>query len=233
MADYLTINAVVDDAVTRSGRVDKRADLAAYANSTVREIQSLGFFFKDLIEDSVLATADPHIWTKPLLLRRLKAVNYGEGINPTLRPPGRQQNGLGLYTPYYFYAADNYFVFKGVTAGTTEINLAYYRHLQRLKYVQAEASRVATFDIETQEWTYLSASTDEEQEAARNLVTNWVIFQYYDCVLEGTLAKLFKAIGEEKRSLSSFALYKSLQREVGANEIVEGLDVTGDGNDIR
>lgn len=226
MTEINTFSALVDDAVRRTGRTDRRADIISYARATIRELQSLRFFRRDMTEDQLTATGDGYVWTYPTGLRTLRAVRYqiyngrGEFIYPTLIGPSKKQRE----EDYYFYGGPGYYVFKGVDNGTL-IDVAYYSYLTALPYYES-GSRPATYSLEDADWSYLTASTDAEKEAARDLVTNWLIFDHYDFVLEGVIAKIFKTTGDE-RARSSFALYASYKNDLVALEPADALNTQG------
>lgn len=223
MAEYGTFSAVVDDAIARSGRPDRQADISSFARATIRELQCNPndiptFFSADFIEDQITANANPYIWTIPAELRRLMTVQYAILVEPNGTPiyprnilPGRGHEDVRYR---YYRSGDSYvFVNNGADTGSTAaINIAYYRYLPRLAYI-AISSRPATYDIATGAWTYAATvgSDAASKAAARDLVTNWILFDHYDAVLEGILAKLYKVVADE-RTVSTFALYKSMQR---------------------
>ena len=80
-------------------------------------------------------------------------------------------------------------------------------------------------------WQYLDANGDYIDtlgttlldEAARALVTNWLIFDWFDLVLEGTLAKIFK-INADQRAVSTFALFKSFEKDLLKGEVTASLN---------
>lgn len=219
-----TFSAAVDSVIARSQRPDRRADIIAYVRQTMRECQVFKkiAFARDLIEDQLTATSSPFIWDRPQELRLLRTVQYGifgarnAQIYPTFLRPGKKQET----EQYYYYAGPDYFVFKGVDAGTI-VNVAYYAYFKKLPYY-AIADRPAVFDLETDNWNYLTATTDQDKAIARALVSNWLLFDWYDLIVEGGLAKIFKTVGDQ-RAVSSFALYKSLQNDLMAGEEVESL----------
>lgn len=234
MADteIATMSAAVDAAIQRSGRPDRRADIISYLRQTLREIQSLAYFERDLIEDQLTANADPYTWDVPNGFRMMRTVEYpglfdpqGHTVYPRYMPPGRHLRGHDVY----YYRSGDYYVFAGHGASsgsTTSINIAYYRYALPLAYYATVADRPARYFLETESWTYATASTDDEKETARNQVTNWLLFHWYDTVIEGALAKVFKAIGDE-RAVSTFALYKSLQ-----NTLLQGESKAAMGGEI-
>lgn len=228
---------LVDNVVTRSGRLDKQADIVSYANATLRECQALALFWRDLFEDTINPTAgvNSYNWDVPNNFRRLKALKYSstgyEDVFPPKLPPGKIQRGQDTY--YYF--ATKYIVFSGlgVFGGSTtpDINIAYYTRPIRFKYYE-EVDRPAVYDTEADDWdaalynpvlTGTAAAQLAQAEVQQNLVANWILLSYFEIVEEGTLAKVLKQVGDA-RAPSSFALYKSYQKDLislEANEAVE------------
>lgn len=227
MTEVNTFSALVDDTIRRTGRPEKRADIVSYARQSMRECQILGKFRQDMTEDTLTATGDGYIWTLPNYFREFKSVRYGlynnrdEMIYPRQAQPSERQRNL----EYFYYLGVDYSVFKGVSVNV-KIDVAYFSFFRKLAYYVL-ASRPATFSLEDEVWTYLTATTDVTKEAARALVTNWMLIDWYDLVLEGTCAKVHKAVGDP-RAPSSFALYKSLQNDfvmsVAPSSYSEALD---------
>jgi hypothetical protein len=223
MTEINTFSSAVDDAIARSGRPDRRSDIIAFVRTTIRECQVRSYFRNDMIEDSLIADGNVFIWNYPQEFRMLRTVRYpwtnqrGEFIYPPEILPGRNQQGQD----YYYYGGPGYFVFSGLQAGVS-ISVSYYKNSKKLPYFET-ASRPATFSLETDSWTYLTATTDAEKLSARELVSNWLLFNYYDLIIEGTLAKVFKIVGDSRAS-PSYALYKSLQNDLTANEPSDSLN---------
>lgn len=252
---------LVDEAVSRSRRPDKQADITSYANQTLRELQSMknGAFTKDLVETSVqVAVTDtsPYIWSRPEHFRIMRAVAYKSFMGavgrvwPKFLRIGKRQDEHD----YYYYAAADYFVFAGVGGPTNNpnagaiaqfgpitIELAYYAKFRRYQYYNI-GLRPAVYsrDLETWSFNLINIPTtppdigdvpsllppnntfNTQQQYAIYLVTNWLLKDYYDTVLEGTLAKLFKAVGDA-RAGSSFALFKSMEDNLVADEAFESM----------
>jgi len=223
MTEINTFSAAVDDAVARSGRPDRIADIISFVRVTIRELQVLRFFRNDLTEDTLTADVANYIWNYPQEFRVLRTVRYprfdaqGRYIYPPELLPGKKQKD---YTDYY-YGGPGYYVFAG-TSLADSIAVAYYSYVKKLAYY-AEAARPATFSLEDDAWSYLSNGTSDEQTAAQIKVSNWLLFNYYDTVVEGAMAKLLKTVGDP-RAVSSFALYKSYQQSLIAGEPSDSLN---------
>lgn len=203
---------IVDEVVRVSGRVDKKTQIISYVNATVREIQTLRNFSKDLIEDILTAGTAPYTWTLPEDFRRMITAQYSDGNWPEHRQPGRMQ---ALKNKYYYYQGPDYLVFNGLTAGMT-VNVAYIRHLPSLEYYEAEV-RPAVFDRVLLTWEYLTAVTDEEKEIARMYVSNWILKDWKEAVVQGTLAKIQKDVADARATVA-YSLYRGLQVKITETE---------------
>lgn len=223
MTEVNTYSAAVDDVIARSGRPDRKADVIAFVRVTVRELQALRFFKNDLTEDTLTADVDNYIWTYPQEFRIMRTVRYpytdpqGKRLYPPEILPGKKQKD----EVYYYYSGPGYYVFAG-TALADSIDVAYYSLLKKLAYY-ALALRPATYSLEDETWSYFSSGTDAENLIAREKVSNWILFNYYDTVVEGAMAKILKTIGDP-RAGSSFALYKSYQKTFEDTEPSDSLN---------
>ena len=216
--EHGTFPRLIDEAVLKAGRGEKaRLQLVSYARASIREAQTEAVFDRDRTETQILATANPHIWTRPQCFRIMETIEYPlVPTFPHFQKPGRAQ---GRDTDYFYYAAANYFVFTQLEVADP-INLSYFTYFQPLVYF-AVADRPARYFADLAQWKYLDGNGDfvdtlgttELDEAAQALVTNWLLFDWYDLVLEGTLAKIFKINGDQ-RAVSSFALFKSFIKDL-------------------
>lgn len=221
-----TFSALIDQAVALAGRgKPARQQLTSYARSSMREAQADVLFERDLIEDQITATANPHIWTRPANFRTFRTVRYPGEIYPKYIVPGRRQFDLDKF----YYAASTYFVFKGVEINTS-FDIAYYSYFAKLVYFEAD-NRPARYFADLAKWQYLDGNSifvdtlgsQLLDEAAQALVTNWILFDWFDLVLEGILAKQFKVIGDT-RAPSHFALFKSFIKDLLQAEVVASID---------
>jgi len=220
-----TFSQIIDDTIRVSGRGKvEQTRIAGYARATMRECQVKATFKRDFTEDQITATADPHIWTVPASFRIMHTVRYPNEIYPHFREPGARQKDFD----FFYYRATDYFAFKGIAA-TDLIDLAYYSYFMPLVYFEA-TKRPARYFADLAQWQYLDGNgvyqttlgTAALDTAAEALVSNWILFSWYDTILEGTIAKVFK-INKDERAKSSFALFKSLQQDIILGEVVESL----------
>ena len=225
-----TFSQLIDDATQLSGRgTAARPRLIAYSRSSMREAQVKALFHKDRIEDMLTADAAPFIWTPPVTIRIVETVVFPDEVYPEFITPSRKQRLPSSLGDAFYYAAQNYYVFSGVAINDA-INISYFMYFSPLIYFEKSA-RPARFDVETLVWEYLdnngeyvsSLSTTALEEAARDKVTNWLIFNWFELVLEGTLAKQFKIIKDE-RAVTRFALFEKFKVDLLTSEPCETLD---------
>ncbi len=227
----LGFSQLIDEVAAITGRTSaaRKGHIAAYANATMRECIVQAFFFRDLIEDQITVTAEnPFTWERPNLFRRLRTVQYeASGEYPPLKLPGKIQRGLTCY----YYAAGTYLAFKGIAINDL-LNVAYYSYPKRLKYYDGSTGNEypAIWNFETEAWSYwngtvyaTSLDTPELEAAAEALVSNWLLLAWNDVVLEGTAAKQWGKVNDD-RARSSFALYNVLKADMKETELDESGD---------
>ena len=218
MAETCTFSALVDEVILRSQRRDRINDIVSYARSTIRECQVLAHFEQDLAEAQITVDVLPFVWERPQRLRALLAAKpngitdrRGDPIWFKNKPPGEQTRN----DYYYYYLSGDSFIFSGSELQVANIiDLAYFRFSRKFVYYAVD-DRPATFDAETETWTYLPAyDVDADSRATgRELVENWLLRNWYDTLLEGALAKIFKSVGDQRNALA-FSLYKSYQKDI-------------------
>jgi hypothetical protein len=239
-----SFSGLIDRCVLETGKTQALLSAIQYANLTIRECQSLGLFAQDSVEDQVLATTAPFTWTRPNNLRSLRVVQYNTSKTyPKFRLPGRGKNRT---EDSFFYASSGYFMFQGVIANEL-INYMAYMWCKPLVYAAFLGAvttsypggpypvREAYYNTTDETWYYLNDDADAyvttisdtaEELLRRNSAAHWLILDWFDLVLEGTKAKLFKQYNDE-RAIASYALYKQgqkiLQNTSGAE--VESFEV--------
>ena len=219
-----TFSAAVDTVIARSGRPDRVLDIISYVRTTMRECQTLNKqkFEKDITEDQITSVnADPFTWVAPAVFRKLLAVSYPERTDAQSNVIYPHYVIIGkaiLQYDNYFYRSGNSWIFAGAggdAAASTLINVAYISYFGLLQYFKDITFRPARYLINvdgSEGWVYHDDYDDTEtlQESAEVLVSNWLLLDWFDLVLEGALAKLYKT-GDDTRSVATFALYKQLQ----------------------
>lgn len=229
---------MVDRIATATGMTSKKLEIIKYINATIRECTAMAYFYNDLVEDQIVPTSDPHIWYFPENFRALRTVSYPD-VPETIRnlPPGRIQEG----NDKYYYNAQGYVVFVGTTQ-TETINVAYYAHPLRLNYY-ADGARPAVYNINDEAgdpilegktvntWYYLengnyvaTLGDDDDDEAARLLVSNWVLFNWNHMVEEGSLSKL-KSTTDDPRAAKHYGVYKEAQKSLKQSHPFDSMNV--------
>lgn len=224
MPETSTFSSLVDEVILRSQRRDRIDDIVSYARSSIRECQVLAFFEQDLIEDSITVTTLPFNWPRPINLRTILAAKpqdiltrRGKKIYFKNRPPGEVIRD----EEYFMYLSGNTFIFSGLGLEINNIiDIAYFTYARKFIYY-ITVDRPATWDPELEVWSYHAnySATQELRDEGEALVTNWLLFNWYDLILEGVLAKVFKSVGDE-RSRTAFALFKSMQKDLLSGERV-------------
>lgn len=228
-----SFSSLIDRVALETGKTGALLSIVAATNMTIRECQAFGLFAQDLLEENFTADAQPYIWYRPRYFRSLQSVKYGQSLRyPTLRRPGVGKNNDDIY---YFYAANDYYVFNGTLSNET-VHFANYYWQKALSYwARLDAvttafqggpytKRQAYFDITTDVWMYINLAQDayivdsppvvytaDQQETLRNNAANWLVLDWYDLIAEGAKAKILKQFGDE-RAAATYGLYKSFQK---------------------
>lgn len=226
-----SFSGLVDQVVLETGKTQALRSVVQYANLSIRECQALVTSERDLVEDEIEADADDvFIWPRPVRFRTMRAVLYTTSQEyPKFLRPGRQIQNV----PYFYYATGDSFAFKGVIDGET-LDVAYYTWHKPLQYfgrLNVDTSaypfapaggysiRPAYYDPLNEEWQYLNSAQDayldtlgddDAEELARNNSFMWILEEFYDMILEGAKAKVFKQFNDDRFS-ASFATYKASQ----------------------
>lgn len=236
MAEIKTFSSAVDAIASQTGRPELRTRdrIERYVRQTYRECSGLQIFFRDMVEDQITAGANDYVWTLPKNFRIMRTVKYPiarfEIQFPPMIPPGRAQRDH----EFYYYAGPGYYVFVGSVKDDI-ISIAYYVWPAFLKYYET-GERPAYFDDDTTSWWLLQANdtyaeegsnddnlTPEQAQAAKEKVTNWLIFDWWDTVIEGGSTKTFNFL-DDPRAPKSFSLYKGFQKTLTEGEPYDSLE---------
>ena len=211
MAEWGTYSSAIDTVVSRSGRLDRRDDCIDFVNQTILETQARAFFKNDLVEERLhnTAGASPFVTPEPLQFRQMQSVRYtdaysprGEPIYPKHIEPSQSQRDYD----YFWYGSGGMFVFAGAAS---MVDIAYFSYLPPLAYHPEVQNRPAIYDSSTRQWMYNSDETLTELQK-RSLVTNWLVFRFFNTIVQGGLAKLWN-ITQDPRSVAAYASYKQGQ----------------------
>lgn len=218
-----TFSQLVDSVIAESRRPDLRTIIENQLNLTMRELHAdakTGLALRygaNLVELSIQPDTEPgYTWTipNPHLFQNLEAVYYPLlGVAPKLRNPGSAmaylQNPDGQF---YFYRTGDAYAFAGYGGVEGLIYLAYYARLRRLKYL-SPAQRLVTWDIDAQDFVFADsiAGDEEEQQAALQAETNWMLMRHEDLLAQGVRSKVYARLGDQNRSRLAYSLYESLR----------------------
>lgn len=231
-----TLSQMVDEIVSETKRPDLVSEIVRYANQTIRDChfstdRNAAIFYRDnFYESLVTATAESGFsWTpnNPTTFQKMAGVKYpsevtrlGEPIWAEETTPGRHLNELC----HYYYQVGASFVFAGYGGLGAQIALGYFAFPPSLKYY-SPAARLASYDPESG-WSYLDGvDTEELQEAARLVSTNWLFLRWSDVISEGIRAKVYKRISDTERARNSYSLYGQLRQGLLSSEtaVVSGI----------
>lgn len=204
---------LVDTVLARCGRTDRKEDIISYVNLTIRSVQAKIFCYNNLTEDQIEATADPFIWINPINFQKLKAARYNDGEYPV----SKMGKGQDTY-PNRYYLGPGYVGFTGMEVGSL-IDVAYYKFQPRLKYYEDNQRPATTeFNYTTEQYNFsyydltsigdLDYTLVANQPLARAKVSNWILLKWREMIEEGTLAKVYKLIGETERAATAFSLFE-------------------------
>lgn len=234
-----TLSQMVDEVVLETRRPDLRNQVVNYLNQTVREIHAepqrgnVAFYSDNYRETQIVVdSVDRQSWVMPnlSLFQQEVAVRFdgayhrdGRRVYAQKVTPGPRMES----EDYYYYRAGETFVFGGVRGygalGTT-ISIAYYEYPRSLKYY-ASANRPASYDV-VDGWSYHDDfnTNDETREAARSLVTNWVLMRWTECIMEGLRAKIYKRLSDDVRQRTAYSLFMQMRMQLYTSEVA---DVSG------
>jgi hypothetical protein len=227
-----TFSQMVDEIVSEVKRPDLTSEIARYVNQTIREChfstdRQAAVFFRDNFNELLLTAdvEDGFSWAmpNPTTFQKMAGVKYPGRYDMSGNPqwatettPGRHLNGM----TNYFYQVGQEFVFSGYGGVDAYIALGYFAFPASLKYY-TEANRPAEYDP-VDGWTYhASVITPEDQEAARLVVTNWLLMRWSDVVSEGVRAKLFKRVSDTERARNCYSLYGQLRQGLITSEVAD------------
>ncbi len=207
----------VDLVVDRAGRRDLLLDIISLTNATIRELHSSHDFWMDMREDVITpASMDTVMWPRPCHFKKLRTAKYGSNCWPDLIMPGARMKDR---TEYY-YGTGDCFAFIGHKG--TEIKLAYYVWSPHLKYYK-QGDRPAVYDRELCTWKYLTPPVDvDAEEAAQARVSTWMLENWHEVIVQGTLSKLFTDM-DDQRAPRVYALFEDMRKDIIRTHGDEGM----------
>lgn len=167
----------------------------------------------------------PSSRTSPARLRAVLTVSYPHIVDQQGNPIYAKFKELGkgiIREDYYYYRSGDSFVFVGHggrSGDSAAINLGYLEYSRSFQHYAATGDRPAQYFDETEAWSYATTYDvdDTTRENARKLVSNWVLFNWFDVVIEGTLAKLYKLV-DDARAVASFSFFERQKRVIQSGE---------------
>ena len=227
-----TFSQLVDVAVQETARQSLQALAVRYLNSTIREVHTSAqgepvAFGRNLVEAQLVADKSTGFqWLAPVLLQQHPTVRYdsvyldGARAYPEILPVSKIMN----VREHFFYQSGDHYIFHGYGGKGGILTLAYYLFLPRLVYYPPE-ERPGEFN-DAGEFV-LNPDFSGTEEDALSMTTNWLLMRWPDALLEGVLAKLYKAQGEDEangRARSAFSAFErqrlQLQKiEAGVNPL--------------
>lgn len=226
-----TFSQIVDEMIQETKRPDLLSEICAYLNQTVMEIHyqpasgNIILYRANRHEIQITATSDTKVvWDipNPATFIGVEAVRYpcildaaGDPVFPLEVNPGIAMN---REMHKYMRSGDSY-VFSGYGGVGSLIDICYQARPGRLKYLPPD-QRPAVFD-DIDGWQYAdSVVTEEEQEIARTVTSNWILLRYHDLVTEGVRSKVYKRLSDTERARTSYSLYMSLRQGLFTAESV-------------
>lgn len=217
-----TFSQLIDSIVAETNRRDLLTTLVSYLQQTIRECHldpernTALFLWPNYAEAQVTADSElAFAWQIPDTTRfqGMQAVRYDsvyeDGDVQFALPlvPGR----VGSQQRYAYQKVGDRVIFKGYGGINRVISIAYFQFPKALRYYAA-AERPATYDI-VDGYSYAETvdDTDEAREAARLLVTNWLLERWSMVLEEGLRAKVYKRLADTERARTCYSLYMQLR----------------------
>lgn len=228
-----TFSQIVDEMVAEHIRPDLRASIVAYTNQTIRELHgrrndgSPILFTGNRVEELWAVDATPALWPIPSVARfqRLETAFMVErGQYAFERSLSRvYEESQNADTRYYWYRSGAFVAFgdrMGSLSTDDSIKLSYFMFPPLLKYY-AEGSRPATFDVETEEFTYHADYdvSDETRAEAEAKSTNWILLRWGEAVVkQGIRSKIYSRMGEIERGRLAYSHFESMREQMLTSE---------------
>lgn len=227
-----TFSQMVDEAVFESKRPDMLTEIATYLNQTIREVHfrpdlNAPLTYRENFKESQITAdrADGMTWElpNPALFQRFAGIRFpnvwtrdGKQVWAPEKVPGPH---VDPYSPFY-YRIGSSIVFANYGGDLAKIDLGWFEFPNRLKYLPA-AQRPAQYD-DFEGWEYApSVTTPEQQAAAREQTSNWLLLRWHDVLMEGVRAKIYKRVSDDVRQRTSYSLYQQLRQGLWISETVE------------
>ena len=230
-----TFSQLIDSTIQELRRPDLLVDATSYLNQTLREVHfepsrgNLALYRDNRKETQITALTDLGLsWAipNPNVFQGLAAARYDNVIDTDGKAkyaiemnPGR---GMNSRTEFFYRNGTTVF-FAGYGGVNATISLAWYEYVRALKYYPI-GLRPASYDNDSG-WTYgPMVITSEDQIAAQEKCSNWLLMRWDDVIAEGMRAKVFKRVSDDIRSKTSYSLYSTLRQGLFTSE---AADISG------
>lgn len=202
---------LVDRAVHVAGRPDMLEDIAYFANETMRDISKREDFDDDSLEVEIAVPLNTRTvqWDPPKQrpFRREKFIIDGCNCEPVRVHPSRK---MLTHPGGFYYVSGKTFIFSRVCH---PIRMFYYAYQPWLSYYP-QGARPATFDVRSNDW-----STTDPVLLAQ--VTNWLLERHNELVLNGALARFFKAKQDQRQQVHYSAYEQGLTHLIRSESPLE------------
>lgn len=228
----ITFSQLVDQVVGETGRTNQLTASVRLLNQTIKEVHATEeghpvLFPRNLLEDQLTANLDTgFMWSLPVRFQRMQTVSYpsicinNKPVFPKFLLPSRKMNEW----IYVYYMSGSSLVFIGYGGVDALINLAYYALPARLVYY-AVGNRPA--QVIDEEWVYYDLTPDgldytqpENQEAARDLVSNWILTIEEDVLSWGLKSGLYSSVGDDRASVHYSKFNKLRTQMIDTHEAI-------------
>lgn len=209
---------IVDETIMRSGRRDRLVDIISFVNHTIWELHTTAYYpqdFKELTIVLVYGYSQNFVyeWALPFRYRALRAVRYDGYLYPQPIMPGKRMQGR----KYYYYRSGQSIILVGANS---KIDIGYYDSTPTLRYYPNN-ERPAIYDLASGVWQYLvspdtyafTLGSTLLDEAAQNLVISWLMYEWKEAIMQGSLAKLYNALGDARGS-NAFGLFQQMKNDL-------------------
>lgn len=227
-----TFSQLVDDITSEVRRPDLTSEIPRYLNQTIRECHfdpetNASLFFRDNLHELQIPTPGgeaPFTWSmpRPATFQKMAAVNY-PGVVDCNGPawvkettPGRHLRDLDRY----YYRIQQTFVFAGLPAGPSMVNVAFFEFPPSLPYFKPDC-RPMSFDDYGGKIYGANWQCEPDRECADVLSTNWLLERWESVVEEGVRAKVYKRVSDTERARTSYSLYAQLRRGLITSELAQ------------
>lgn len=226
-------NQVVDEIILRSNRLDMKKTIIGIVNGVIRRIQSKQYFQSDLKEYKITPeatdvefSAGQWKWRRNPDVRLISSVRYDPwDVYPPNQQPSVNQESL---INYWYKVGDHYvFRWSKYEEDPESISISYYTTSKEFEYTE-EDERLVKYDYTNNTWYERKTAKDAWKPLTKEEATskeeelskygNWLLRDYKEIVISGSLSKLFGLLNDEERAKREFAEFNDLFKTLTNNE---------------